>query len=1006
MGELDSEDLFGLIEQGRYIAVLTSDAAKSAIEGFVQSLSDPGQRPGASPDEEAQVAPVAVAALNAFLQTNVTGPVLDGTQHTDTLFASAYEASSPSPAGTRAPASSSLAVFRRACLRSLDVDGVSPYPYISNIELFCLARWIIDAPALARGADAGQGQHFLPWLRLRVRAWHYKLLTQPMLGSGSAFTKSSQWSDVPTLQEKIEQGLSEVGKEILERGGTETDAGGSRWTKDDQVLFLVEKASICVMLGADAMAKEALASAAELHGFVYALSGALGKRTRYQEKSTSQLVVLAKSAAPTNQSDRPQVVPGALPLNDDTLLESIDFSDKGANGAQGGDGTHGLPAALRGLHADDQPQLSALDQIMLLAEATLKDAFSPADSLTLEEILPFAVRVVSDKSTNWQIYTQALLVRSRIEVHRGRTVERSVLQMQALVDQVVVDTTAAEKTQQRDPAAESSVPSIEVTRPDAARGTAPNMPTSFFPAPKPAESAPAQVRLQYIHALSSPPRWHLESELAYAWASVGSLVSALDIFKRLRLWAEVALCLASSAAAGDEDGRGSGGEEKARAVLRWQLYQSGASSASDPGAGNDEEVDISDLKAGDFTGPERNPPPAGAPRVFCILGDIENDPQHYERAWELSKGRFARAQKSLGEYYLRQKDLAKARNAYKLAVTANRFSPELWSRLGDISLRLGAFSDAAEAFGRAISAAGDAVGGEDARTWSNLGSALYSLYVEATEQQKNKTRHEGDGDIAEPPPEPSGPDEVESVGTTQHGNSKRSPSTLLAQALAAYKRGAAIAHGNWRIWDNVLTLASRMRPPAVPDMLIALHTILSVRKTEEAVDADMVSLLLTDVLLPRPAPPAGQPLPRGSTEKAICDLVEADVVPLITTRSELWALVARERAWRGDRAGQLDAAEKGWRTAVGGAGAGASLGPSAGERRDWTVDRDAWDAVVARTDELVSLLENYGPEIEGIGARWKGKAKSAVRSVMGKGREPWEGSEGWMVLERLLEGLA
>ena len=72
---------------------------------------------------------------------------------------------------------------------------------------------------------------------------------------------------------------------------------------------------------------------------------------------------------------------------------------------------------------------------------------------------------------------------------------------------------------------------------------------------------------------------------------------------------------------------------------------------------------------------------------------------------------------------------------------------------------------------------------------------------------------------------------------------------------------------------------------------------------------------------------------------------------------------------------------------------------------NWLTDAEQWDAVVARTEELVAAYENYGSRTGEVGARWKGKARSAVRSVMGKARENWEGSERWKVLEGLMEEL-
>ncbi|KAH8912715.1 TPR-like protein [Coniochaeta sp. PMI_546] len=1029
------DELTRQVRLGQYEAVLTSVRAQDIISEFAAALlqqnqatdSDVSSSRSNEHRDQSRLA-VGLAAFNAFLQTNVTGPVLRDAARIDAVFQAAAKTAEKSLAG-------SLVSLHKACFASLDVDGVSPYPYIPSIELFCLARYVLTGYApesasvrfpveAADGADVVLGPN-LRWHALRVSVWHYKLLTQPSLGPGSLFNKSHQWSDVPTLEQHIQTELAAIEEDIKQ------GLSIPRWSAPDKARFWVEKANICIMLGQDKTAKAALNEATKISQFKYALSGALGKRTKFQETSVSQLVILAKSASAPRADgaygeEEPRAVPQALPLNDDTLLESVEFTGK-----EGKDElSSGLPDELKDLSPEEQPQLDPLDQIILLTEATLKDAFSPTDSLTSEEILPFATRVISDKSTNWQIYTHALLLRSRIEFHRSRTVERGVLQLQAVVDQVIVDTTASsteEEPKVSDSSAASSnpVPSIEISGPNEEAAAAvmrlPNKPTSFFPAAKPTDSAPAHVRLEYIHALSSPPRWHLESELAYSWAGVGSLVSALEIFKRLRLWAEVALCYASTAASDDEDGRGSGGEEKAKAILRWRLFHrtDGISSSADPdaefGPGG---VDLSELKAADYHGPERDPLPPNAPRLLCILGDIEDDPEHYERAWVVSKNRFARAQRSLGEYYLKRKDWIKGRESYQKAVAANRLNPELWNRLGDIYLRLGEFSDAAEAFQRAIYSANDIVGGEDARTWSNLGSALYSLYVERVKEVKKEVeeRKQAEEQGTQSAPEPEAQEEeVEQSSEILEAEKlqKRDPSVLLSQSLAAYKRGASIANDNWRIWDNVITLAARMRPPPVLDIIFALRHIIRIRNSEDVLDIDVLRLLLNEAVLSKEKPGSSgssavyEP-PRGSNERAVCELLETVVVPLITSRSDLWELVARERVWRRDYAGAIHAAERAWRAAVGGAGVGlaasaASVG--AGKNSNWLEDKDAWVSVVERTDELVSALENYGPEVPDVGAKWKFKARTAIRSVMGKARETWEGSYEWERLQNLMDGL-
>ncbi|GAO17359.1 uncharacterized protein UV8b_00211 [Ustilaginoidea virens] len=1002
------------------------------VSELVASTSPPGPCPSASAAAEILSIPasekldVGLAALDIFLQANVTGPVVPAGKLSAVVsrFVKLWITASP------AEGNESLALVRlhKACLVHLEVDGVSPYSRVPHLVLFSLARFVFQTALSADGAgvvevpahsksdnNSNSARFSLSWMRLRVNIWHYKLLTQPSLGPSSNFTRSSQWSEVPSLAARILEDTSALRAQIASRQvWSEVEA----WNQHDAAYFLVEAANNYILLGRHEQAREALKEATQVTGFKYALSGALGKRTRFQENSVSQLVVLARSGStgqdPPVGPDAGQdgdgdgdgdgygdnvedAKPDALPLNDDTLLEEIDFAKNVASDAAK---EETLPPSLSELSPDHQPQLAPLDQIILLTEATLKDAFSPTDALTSQEILPYAVRVLADKSTNWQIYTQALLVRSRIEIHRSRTVERGVLQLQAVADQVLTDTCANPEDDAESRAADRATrgsrtsgpgPDIRVSAPDdephtpPAPGASP-VPTSFLPAAKPTESAPAHTRLRYIDALSTPPRWHLESELAYAWAGVGSLTSALEIFKRLHLWAEVALCYASAAASNDDDepGRGgAGGEDKAKAIIRWRLFHPTGRAAGDSADPDDQDVqDVVLCKPAQFRGPEREPAPPNAPRLWCILGDLEDDAGHYERAWAVSRNRYARAQKSLGELHLARRDATRAREAYRLATAANRLSPELWGRLGDICLGLGQFDEAAEAYTRSIGCANDTAGGEDARTWSNLGSAYWSLHCEEAATAKAKADDDDDDDDDEDAP---------------------LPGALLAKSLAAYKKGASIAHDNWRIWDNVLTLAARLQPPATADMVLALTHILRIRKTEDAVDADVLAALVHDaVLCKEHTPPASgssgssgsdgiyEP-PRGSPERLVKRLLEEEIVPLITRRPDLWSLVARLRAWQRDRAGAIDASERAWRAAT-----------------DADADADAaWAEAVRRTDELVSALQNWGPDAPSVGPKWRAKARSAVRSVMARGaRESREDSPGWRSLEGLLQGLS
>jgi hypothetical protein len=76
----------------------------------------------------------------------------------------------------------------------------------------------------------------------------------------------------------------------------------------------------------------------------------------------------------------------------------------------------------------------------------------------------------------------------------------------------------------------------------------------------------------------------------------------------------------------------------------------------------------------------------------------------------------------------------------------------------------------------------------------------------------------------------------------------------------------------------------------------------------------------------------------------------------------------------------------------------------------WLENVDMWKGVVAATDNLVSAYENYGPQEKADGSGeiekgWRMKARSAIRGVMGKARDTWEGTAEWDILKDRLEEL-
>lgn len=883
---------------------------------------------------------VALAAFDAFLQANVTGPPLTAAS----LFF-----------GKDVPAEQ-VKKSREDCFQYLSIAGLSVYQYIPHIELFAFAKAIFtEYFPRAQLIDS-------KWMRIRVNAYHQRLLS-----SGMSNIRLSD--SVAELQAQMEHDMNELEREMMHEQ--------SAYSTEAKVQYSLEKAQIYIMQGLDVKAKDNLKRAKDISRFSYALSGALGKRTKFQQNDISQLVVFAKShddgketangagviekalSSAVIEEEEKAAGPSALKLDDDTLLEDIQFTktDK--------DAKSDLPAELADLEPNDQPQLKPLDQIILLTEATLKDASIASDKLTNEEILPYAVRVLNDKPTNWQVYTQALLVRSRIESHRSRTQERSVLQLQAIVDQIIADTAADESMS----GADGGVPQIQVT--------------TFFPKAKESEAAPIQERLKYIYQLNTPTRWEIETELAYAWSKTGSLVSALEIFKRLRLWAEVALCYHSI----DQS-------ERALQIIRRQLYHSKKGPEMDNYA-----IDAEEVITEKWDGEVRSPPPPHAPRLWCILGDLEQDPSCWERAWEISGKHYARAQRTLGEYYTRQGNLEKAREAYMAATMVNRQNGDTWSRLGDIDLASGNWDGAVIAFQQAIM-----IDDENAKTYSNLGSALLSKYTEMMKMQKLEQAAASSNPAVEEA-ELVESDDEDQVGIHQPQVHQENPRDILRQALMAYRKGASLQHDNWQIWDNVITVAGRMTPPAFAEILMAMRAIIRIRAPtvgEDAIDISILRALVQEVLScekdenPMTMENGIYTAPRGSLARAVPDMVDAEIVPLITKRAELWALVEKMKFYRRDYAGALSAAEKRWRIATSG--------------EEWLNDVDAWKQAADATDGLVSAFENYGQQEKHDGSGevekgWKMKARSAVRGILGKAKDNWEDSAEYEGLKERLEEL-
>jgi tetratricopeptide (TPR) repeat protein len=858
--------------------------------------------------EEAQVLIlfcIGYAALLAFIQANVTGPPLKFRPSTIIL---------PDSIATSRILYGKI---HAQLLAELSADGIAPYKLTPNIELYCLANTIINNAAILNTIKT------IEWARMRSTFIHQRLLSEV-----SSTIQNKLYDDLDSIEDSL-------------------DAAGATGAKAE---FLLERSAIHIHHGLDKLARKDIDAATVERKFGFALTGLLGKRTKFQEKETSQLVVLAKSRASDRTSNaglkihaedtkKGQSGPTNLDLNDDTLLESISFSTVDNRTSADLQEPDALSTTLKNLDPSNQPQLEPLDSIILLALASSITNTSPQHGLTREETIPYATRVLEGGSSNWQVYTQALLVRSRIEGYKSRTIERGLLQLQALVDQVIAETKGADTMSSDVDAAPSS---------------------TFLPRAEESESAPVTDRVRYIFQIATPFRWELEAELASRWVSMGGLRSALEIYERLEMWAEAALCWAATER-----------EDKAKRMVRRQLYHvtSGDLNLPDAAAGEDEE----------WTGPERSPPPLDAPRLYCILGDIDKSVELYEKAWDVSGQRYARAQRSLGRHYMALHNHVKAAGAYSKSLQVDRLNHTSWFALGCALLELGQFDKAVEAFSRCIQ-----LDESDAESWSNLAAALLRTEPDAVAPATTGQRPTLDDEEDVDNPDAEIPDATQAIRV---------------DALKALTRAATLKRESYRIWENVLIVAASLRPPDFVVMLSAMRRIIELRGAsdgEAAIDIDLLEKLVLYVISTADTYDASQP----GIHRMVVKFVDESVTPLITKSARLWRLVGRLALWRNKPASALEAEEKAWRIVI--------------NQPGWeTGNQEQWNEVVEATVRLCDSYESLGPRerTEGLSAGelvakdWKFKARSAIRGVNSRGKDMWEDTDGWERLQQVMSSL-
>ncbi|TMW56568.1 hypothetical protein Poli38472_006578 [Pythium oligandrum] len=611
------------------------------LDAFIAEMEEDQRLAGAY-----EVFFVGIAFFNLFVQANYTGPALEESQLKDVI---AQVARVFQPLPEDAGDDVDVKKLHRDALIALQVDGENPFTICDFPFFLAVGRAILHFTGNSKFAnwsvsveeiDTGDDEMDVAPVRLISRDVQYEV---------GRLNSAAWWNArAAVVHERLM-----ISREPSNTLWFEVRRGFFK-TLRHPTLFRFKKseyfsARAHVEWGLaqnyfdkNKQGKRTFEQAHEITGLSVQLSGSMGKRTKFQQKSTAQMVLLAASKYPPEQNT-PSVYANAMAESTHADFGGRKQESENEGLSEEEEAIQRMvqegEAAYRNVHLDqvdpdnillehiafedksmtEQGNLQTIDQVILLALCLDVKNSNANDGLTREEMFPYVTRVLENPN-NWMVYSTGLLERAWLECETSKRRERGVLQMQALVDQHTTRLTVLQ----------NSLQAIE-------------------------DAAPAHERMEFVHALAFPPRYALKRDLSERYLALGVIGSALEICLELEIWDDVVKCyqiLEQST--------------KAEKIVRERL-------AVDP-----------------------------SPYMWTCLGDITEDISHYETAWELSKHRFARAKRSLGRHFFEKGDYKTAIAHYQDSVQVSPMNNSAWFVMGSMAMRVQDWDLGLRAFTRVV----------------------------------------------------------------------------------------------------------------------------------------------------------------------------------------------------------------------------------------------------------------------------------------------------------------
>uniref|UniRef100_A0A182UPB7 TPR_REGION domain-containing protein n=1 Tax=Anopheles merus TaxID=30066 RepID=A0A182UPB7_ANOME len=213
------------------------------------------------------------------------------------------------------------------------------------------------------------------------------------------------------------------------------------------------------------------------------VEGVLGVRTKFQQNPLPQLTLRLQGVSELGLPGAVEThghlkLPAILKLEDEVRLEKVKFMSEQEN---------------------EDVQLPAVVQNMVLGKVYFLYVSQPKEQLTLEEIQPYITSLVYQQHGPWATRVATLFLNATTEATHKRTVDRSLRQIEELVQQL--DTPSGETA-----------------------------------------AIPIADRLSMVFSSWPIASWQMKEKLADVMVSLGMVKGALDIYQQVQSWENVIDC--------------------------------------------------------------------------------------------------------------------------------------------------------------------------------------------------------------------------------------------------------------------------------------------------------------------------------------------------------------------------------------------------------------------------------------------------------------------------------